>query len=348
MSQNPHISNALAVDARGLAQLKQQAKADPGKAIGAVSKQFEVVFLNMIMKSMRDATPQTGMFDNDQTRLYTSMLDQQLAQHVAARGTGLAQVMAKQLSRTASTAVAQDQVMSALQPEAASAGRPTDLTAPAVDPALLSRMRELMNRPATGAARDPTTILDRTPQPAAPAPAREAAAPSGLPLSFAKTREFVNRIWQHAADAARDTGIRAHFMVGQAALETGWGRHEIRAADGSPTHNLFNIKAGRGWTGPVAEKVTTEYVNGVAQKSVEKFRVYSSYAEGFRDYASLMRDNPRYAGVLQQAQDAAGFARGLQKAGYATDPAYADKLLRVINGATLRQSLAGGSPQVNA
>jgi len=81
---------------------------------------------------------------------------------------------------------------------------------------------------------------------------------------------------------------------------------------------------------------------------VEKFRVYASYAESFRDYASLLRENPRYAGVLQHAHDAAGFARGLQKAGYATDPAYADKLLRVINGATLRQSLAGGSPQVTA
>jgi flagellar protein FlgJ len=122
-------------------------------------------------------------------------------------------------------------------------------------------------------------------------------------------------------------------MLGQAALESGWGKREIRAADGTPSHNLFGVKAGANWKGSVVETVTTEYVNGVAQKSVEKFRAYSSYADAFRDYANLLRNNPRYAGVVAQAAqgiDAAGFAQGLQKAGYATDPNYADKLTRVI------------------
>ena len=129
-------------------------------------------------------------------------------------------------------------------------------------------------------------------------------------------------------------------MVAQAALESGWGKNEIRRADGSPSFNVFGIKAGRSWSGPVAETVTTEYVNGVAQKSVEKFRAYSSYAEGFRDYANLLLNNPRYAAVLEQ-RDAASFARGLQQAGYATDPMYADKLMRILNGNVLRNSLVG-------
>ena len=124
-------------------------------------------------------------------------------------------------------------------------------------------------------------------------------------------------------------------MVAQAAHESGWGQHEIRNADGSASHNLFGIKAGAGWKGAVAEVTTTEYVNGAAQKVTAKFRAYASYADSFNDYAKLMKDSPRYSPVLASAGSAQGFAQGLQHAGYATDPAYADKLTRVIN-TTLR------------
>jgi flagellar protein FlgJ len=120
-------------------------------------------------------------------------------------------------------------------------------------------------------------------------------------------------------------------MLGQAALETGWGKHEITAADGSRSHNLFNIKATGGWKGKVVEAATTEYINGVPQTRVEKFRAYDSYADAFRDYANLLRNNPRYETVLANASDAAGFAQGLQRAGYATDPNYAAKLTKIIN-----------------
>ena len=161
---------------------------------------------------------------------------------------------------------------------------------------------------------------------------------------------FVQQHSDAAAKAEAATGIPAAFMVAQAAHETGWGRKEIRHADGSPAHNLFGIKAGGNWTGPVAEITTTEYIGGVARKVTAKFRAYSSYAESFADYARLMKDSPRYAGVVAGvkagqgsgaqpaaavAADASRFAQGLQKAGYATDPAYADKLTRVIN-TTLR------------
>jgi flagellar protein FlgJ len=131
-------------------------------------------------------------------------------------------------------------------------------------------------------------------------------------------------------------------MVAQAAHESGWGRREIRNGDGSSSHNLFGIKAGAGWKGPVAEITTTEYVDGEAQKVTAKFRAYASYEESFRDYARLMKESPRYASVVAQASQGAAsaasardFAQGLQRAGYATDPAYADKLARVIN-TTLR------------
>ncbi len=124
-------------------------------------------------------------------------------------------------------------------------------------------------------------------------------------------------------------------MIGQAAHETGWGRREIQNADGSPSFNLFGIKAGADWKGPVAETLTTEVINGQAVKTVARFRAYASYADSFADYARLMKTSPRYQQVLAQGQDASAFANGLQRAGYATDPAYADKLTRIIN-TTLR------------
>jgi len=151
----------------------------------------------------------------------------------------------------------------------------------------------------------------------------------------AHVEAFQSRLQADAEAASQVTGIPAKFMLAQAALETGWGKKEIRARDGSSAHNLFGIKATGNWTGKVVEATTVEYVNGVAQRKIEKFRAYDSYSEAFQDYAKLLRSNPRYEKVLANAQDAHGFAYGLQRAGYATDPHYAEKLSRII-----RQSLS--------
>jgi flagellar protein FlgJ len=164
-----------------------------------------------------------------------------------------------------------------------------------------------------------------------------AVAPTTAPTG---TNDFVNRVWPHALETAKALGVPPQFIVAHSALESGWGKNEIRAADGSPSYNVFGVKAGSGWQGRTTEVATTEYVDGVAQSVREKFRVYDSYADAFRDYASLLRSNPRFAGVLGQ-QGGQDFARSLQNSGYATDPAYADKLTRIINGTTLRQALIG-------
>ena len=141
---------------------------------------------------------------------------------------------------------------------------------------------------------------------------------------------FVERHAESAARIEKETGIPASYMVGQAGLETGWGRSEIKVSGGQPSYNLFGIKAGGNWKGKVAEVTTTEYVNGVAQKQVAKFRAYNSYDESFRDYARLITQSPRYAKVSEQTGSAFAFASSLQKAGYATDPNYATKLSRAI------------------
>jgi len=147
--------------------------------------------------------------------------------------------------------------------------------------------------------------------------------------------DFVQRHSEAAKRVEQATGLPASYMIGQAGHESGWGRKEIKNADGSTSFNLFGIKAGAGWNGKVAEITTTEYVNGQPQKVVAKFRAYSSYEESFKDYAKLINESPRYANARQQTSSPLAFADGLKRAGYATDPDYANKLSRAIN-TTLR------------
>jgi peptidoglycan hydrolase FlgJ len=308
---NGSAAASLAIDANSLNQLKNLSSQDPKQALKGAAQQFEALFMNMLMKSMRDATPQDGMFDSEQTRMFQGMLDQQMAQAMAKRGIGLAEVMVKQLS----------------------AGQIQDA----------ARTAAMGAAGATGSLQAQSADLDNA-VPLTPVPPSANAASLTAPVvsgaGSSSTREFADQMWPYAADASRATGIPAHFMLGQAALETGWGQRQLKGNDGTPSYNLFGVKAGRGWSGPTVSATTTEYVNGTAVKSTEKFRAYSSYAESFQDYAKMLQSNPRYAAVLQSGHDATGFAKGLQAAGYATDPQYADKLARIINGNVMRQSLS--------
>jgi len=300
------LASKFALDVQGVSQLKLQAKQSSPEALRAAAQQFEAVFMNMLMKSMREASPQDGMFDSEQTRMYTSMLDQQLTQKLASRGVGLADMMVRQLSRTL-TATAEG-----VAPDggAAPAGLPLNGQQGASDPLRVKAGVE-------------STV------PGLPAQTAAASAVRGSDTP-AHVEAFVQKLLPHAQTASATTGIPARFMLGQAALETGWGRTEIRGPDGQNSHNLFGIKAGGSWKGRTVDIVTTEYVNGKPQKQVDSFRAYDSYADAFRDYANLLRSNARYQNVIAQGQDAAGFAQGLQQAGYATDPAYAQKLMGVI------------------
>ena len=291
--------NGLAYDSKSLDALRARAAGDPKGAVKEAAKQFETLFMNELMKSMRSTTLSSGMLENAGTGMGTEMLDTQFASQMAGRPGGLSEAIMKQLERQ------------------------MGLTPGPI--------------PVTGSANNVASAIPVT------------AQPTRIPQSGALG--FVQQHTGSAQQAEAATGIPAAFMVSQAALETGWGRKEIRHADGQPSYNLFGIKAGGSWKGPVAEVATTEYVGGKAQKVMAKFRAYGSYAESFTDYARLMKESPRYqaavggakgegaantvAGVGRAADNAAAFAQGLQKAGYATDPAYADKLTRVIN-TTLR------------
>ena len=163
-------------------------------------------------------------------------------------------------------------------------------------------------------------------------PISMAPAATTTPLKTTTSQaEFIQRHSAAAARIEKDSGLPSGFMLGQAGHETAWGRSEIKMKGGAPSFNLFGIKAGPGWNGKVAEVTTTEFVNGAPQKTVARFRAYGSYEESFRDYARLITQSPRYAQASQQTASVQGYANGLQRAGYATDPAYAAKLSRAIN-----------------
>ena len=330
------LASKFALDVQGVNQLKLDAKTASPEALKQAAQQFEAVFMNMLMKSMREATPQDGMFDSDQTRMYTSMLDQQLTQRMATRGIGLADVMVRQLSTVLNPPPAGEGAASdasrAVQafPLHATQGLPLNAPPMDLDPARAQVPHRGM---------ESYGLAPAQPLPVTPVRSGEAQQVDSDPLrakarveSYAPAHvaAFVQNLLPHAQAASASTGIPARFMLGQAALETGWGKAEIRGADGQNSHNLFGIKAGAGWKGKTVDIVTTEYVNGMPQKQVERFRAYDSYADSFRDYATLLRSNARYQSVIAQGQDATGFAQGLQQAGYATDPKYAQKLMGVI------------------
>ena len=302
MISQTDLSNTAAYDVKGMDGLRQSAKAKDPAALKEAATQFEAMFINMMMKSMRDATPQDGVMDSQQSKMYTSMLDQQTSQSLAKRGTGLADVLLRQLS--ANQALPDG--------EAAASPRSSSMAA------ALAAFRQQQGAVTDGAA--PTAAGGKT--------LSDKANASQAP----HVRAFQEKLGAHAEEASRTTGIPAKFMLGQAALETGWGKREIIGRDGSSSHNLFGIKASADWKGKVTEAVTTEYVNGKAQRKVEKFRAYDSYADSFKDYAQLITGNKRYEKVLAAAGDASTFAQGLQKAGYATDPNYAAKLTKIIKG----------------
>lgn len=306
MIDQAELSGKLAFDATSLNKLKVSAKDQSPESIKEVAKQFEAIFINMVMKSMRAATPQDGVFDNEQSRTFTAMLDQQLSDNLASKGLGLAEVLARQLTKVANvSADAMEQAVSG-----GKANEPNH-SQPVIPSMLLSSAYAAQTHP--------------TPKTAG------LQKPDGLTGASAA---FHDRMARHAVKASRETGMPANYMLGQAALETGWGRREIKGSDGTNSHNLFGIKATGNWKGKVVETVTTEYINGVKQKRVEKFRAYDSYADSFKDFANLIQNNPRYQSVMKNLNSIKGYASALQNAGYATDPNYANKLASVINKVT--------------
>ncbi|AOI66839.1 flagellar biosynthesis protein FlgJ [Burkholderia territorii] len=321
------LTQRFALDVQGFDALRAQAKQSPQAGAKAVAGQFDAMFTEMMLKSMRDATPDGGLLDSHTSKMYTSMLDQQLAQQMSKRGIGVADALMKQLLRNAGQGAGTDPAADAGAAGlglgglgglgAAGSGTSGNEGSLAAMNAMARAYANASNNGGLAGARGYSAGSALTP------PLKGA---SGVQDADA----FVDRLAGPAQAASATTGIPARFIVGQAALESGWGKREIRASDGSTSYNVFGIKANKGWTGRTVSALTTEYVNGTPRRVVAKFRAYDSYEHAMTDYANLLKNNPRYAGVLSASRSVEGFAHGMQKAGYATDPNYAKKLISIM------------------
>ena len=320
------VDPSVYTDLQGLAQLRQRARAEGGEhspeTLRQVAGQFEALFVQQMLKTMRESTLNEGLMDSDQSKFYQGMFDQQIALEMTrGKGLGLADMLVRQLGGSS----------------------PTDAE---------QRIREPAD-PFLG----PAAPL-RRPQPAnyaqhmgPPAPVSErgtaAAAVVDMPLPDVELAEwrpqdreqFVADLWPHAEQAAQQLGVDPRVLLAQAALETGWGQHIMQRRDGRSSHNLFGIKADGRWDGAQVSHRTVEFRHGVLQREQAAFRAYPTPAHSLADYADFIRGNPRYADALGSA-DPRRYATELQRAGYATDPAYARKIMNIYNSDEFQYAVA--------
>lgn len=282
---NEFAHAGIYTDFQGLAQLRQAAREQSPEAARETARQFEGLFIQMMLKSMRAATPVEGSFDSQQVRFFQGMFDQQISLSLAgAGGMGLADVLYQQLGGAQS-----------------GEGNPRPLRAPYASP------MGAHATPSTASSHDVHSESTETPP------------------------QFVHRLWPHAVRAGNALGVSPEVLIAQSALETGWGKKVIRDHHGNTSHNLFGIKADPHWRGQKISVGTLEYENGVAVRERAAFRAYDSVADSFDDYVNFIASNGRYDKALKAGDDPEGYLRGLQEAGYATDPRYAEKILRILS-----------------
>jgi flagellar protein FlgJ len=287
-------------DLSGFSALRQSAQADAKSALPVVAKQFESIFTQMVLKSMRDANFGDSLTDSQAGDSWQGLADQQLSVTLSNQGHGLgiAAMLVRQLGGKLGASDATDAATGA------SASKPAD--------DWQSRLGSMV-----GAAGK--------------------AAANWMP---GDAKDFITKLAPYAAEAAQKLGVSVRAVLSQAALETQWGQHLPSHADGSSSNNLFGMKAGSSWDGGRVNVGTLEFEGGVAVRKKAQFRAYDSPADSFNDYAHLLGDNPRYAQALGKGDDVAGFAHGLVSGGYATDPSYAAKLAAIANSPAMQQALA--------
>ena len=357
-----NVQNAdVYTDFNGLAKLKNEAKAKTPEAILEVAKQFESVFVGMMLKSMRQVKLAEGILDNNQSEFYRDMYDQQLSIHLAGeRGIGLSDLIVKQLSPDQSATVVRGQKIAdyerqllsrkpvesklddvTVEPKGENLGLLEEIESTEENPFWAGFSKIFEKSDVEEAIQRPHSILDQAP--AKPLDfvdqqkTEQVQIKTGLESQLHNqdnrriysAEDFVNRLRPYAEIAAKELGVEANVLLSQAALETGWGKSVIKASDGSSSYNLFNIKANKSWKGAQQKVETIEYKDGVARKEMAGFRAYSSYQESFNDYVNFIKTNPRYRTAIKMAGKPERYMHELQQAGYATDPNYAKKVMKI-------------------
>ncbi|WP_156489036.1 flagellar assembly peptidoglycan hydrolase FlgJ [Marinomonas gallaica] len=305
-------NNAFFADFNSLASLKRQAQQDPDAALKKVAQEFEAIFINMMFKNMREANENIGggLFDSTQTKQYTEMMDTQMAQSLAnAGGIGISESLIRQLQGQGSGVSSPD------LNDASDSETHFLRSLPTLDAERIRAVAKKAAEDFTGAVQTPIS----------------SSSVSAKDVAFDSPDRFVETLWPHAQKAGEKLGVDPKAILAQAALETGWGKHPIAKFDGSPSYNLFGIKADQRWSGDRATVNTLEFRDGVAQKEKAAFRAYDSFEHSFDDYANFLQTSERYQNALQAGDDAAMFAAYLQKGGYATDPNYADKISNILS-----------------
>lgn len=292
-------ANSVYTDFRGLSQLQYKAATDSPKALKEVGQHFEALFIQMMLKSMREATPDDPYFSGKGEALYRDLFDKQISMTMAGKSQlGLADLIVDQLRHNIHS---QD------------SSQNNDVQPPSAKQAQsLSRSTDKDQHVSAG-------TVDKS--------------------AYATPSEFLKGIWPHAQQAAKQLNVDPHILVAQAALETGWGKSVIRHSDGRSSNNLFGIKTGTTWHKDTVSVPTVEYRDGIAVKENARFRSYDSLAEGFQDYVDFLQNNPRYKNALAAAGDPRQFAAALHDAGYATDPRYADKIQNVLDSDTMASAV---------
>jgi flagellar protein FlgJ len=329
-------------DLASLDSLRQKAVAgdeDSQEALTAAAKQFESIFTNMLFKSMRDANSgfESDLMNSQNQSFYRQMLDEQMSSELSASGSlGLADMIVKQLQASQTPTVEEHKPNHELQVRSRGFSSAAALGAsqnksysemPNINDILPSpEGKTIYDQKRDGANFNvPNHMAGLVPPMAAPT-----AVSSDSNATFDTPKQFVTQLTPYAESAAQVLGVDPSLLIAQAALETGWGKKVIGNSQGS-THNLFNIKADRSWQGDKVSKTTLEYHGQTPVNERAAFRSYDSFEQSFSDYVSFLKRNPRYKTALTESQDSTQFIQGIHKAGYATDPAYADKVLSIKN-----------------
>ena len=315
-------------------ELKRDARAQSADAALRVAQQFEGLLVQQMLAAMRAAARVDDGLHSSYLDTYREMHDKQLAQIVAGQDRlGFARLMLRQLpvdadpgKATAAGALERG----SLPAPAHSAGPAAAVTAPKAGAA------GSVETMATDRDDAPRVVLNRVVADDFAEVRRNAQETPG----WREPTQFVADILPAATRAAEALGVSARLLIAQSALETGWGRHTMRLDDGRSSYNLFGIKAGSGWNGQAVSRTSLEYRGGILEPEVSSFRAYASPADSLRDYVDFIRSNPRYRAALERAGDDESYIRAIHHAGYATDPAYADKVIDILNGDALENSLA--------
>ena len=335
-AQNQIANASIYSDIHSLDGLRKQAQSDSRAAIKAAAKEFEAFFMNMMLKSMRQASEVIGddsMFGSPQEKMFTGMLDEQMSVELSQKGNlGIADLMIRDLlgSPEQNPAGPENQVVPFVMPKQKSevvnnkSSLPLDDTNPK-SPAIESKQQpasvstgELL----AGNKTNPISTLETVPSVALVKPAKKSL--------FADARAFVSKLFPMAEKAAAAIGVDPKIILAQAALETGWGKYVMHNENGQASHNLFGIKSSNQWQGDTVNIDTVEVEKGEMVKKKQPFRMYDSFEKSFSDYVDFLNTNPRYNSALKAVENAEEFVNKLQSAGYATDPNYAKKIIRIF------------------